>query len=150
MEFWTTVLAEWREAFATDRAYRFGIFARDTGADGPLLGTCNFSDIVRGLFQACYLGYALGERHQGQGYMTEALRAAIDFMWSNVKLHRIMANYMPHNARSANVLANLGFTIEGRADNYLFIDGAWRDHVLTSLTNPHPIAPALATAPGPT
>ena len=46
-----------------------------------------------------------------------------------------MANYVPSNRKSASVLARLGFTIEGYAREYLFIDGAWRDHVLTSLTN---------------
>ncbi|MBC7910537.1 MAG: alanine acetyltransferase, partial [Pyrinomonadaceae bacterium] len=28
-----------------------------------------------------------------------------------------------------------GFTVEGYARDYLLIDGEWRDHVLTSLTN---------------
>ena len=31
----------------------------------------------------------------------------------------------------------LGFVQEGYARDYLFIDGAWRDHILTSRTNPH-------------
>jgi ribosomal-protein-alanine N-acetyltransferase len=29
-------------------------------------------------------------------------------------------------------LRALGFTVEGYARDYLFIDGAWRDHVLTA------------------
>jgi ribosomal-protein-alanine N-acetyltransferase len=48
-----------------------------------------------------------------------------------------MANYRPQNERSARLLERLGFTREGLAKDYLFIDGAWRDHVLTSLTNRH-------------
>lgn len=55
-----------------------------------------------------------------------------------------MANYMPANARSAAVLQRLGFTIEGTARDYLFLAGAWQDHVLTSLTNPRPVVPALS------
>jgi ribosomal-protein-alanine N-acetyltransferase len=47
-----------------------------------------------------------------------------------------MANYRPENERSARVLERLGFEREGLAREYLFIDGAWRDHVLTSLLNP--------------
>ncbi len=35
--------------------------------------------------------------------------------------------------RSAQVLARLGFQIEGRARRYLQLNGVWRDHVLTSL-----------------
>jgi ribosomal-protein-alanine N-acetyltransferase len=47
-----------------------------------------------------------------------------------------MANYRPENERSGILLERLGFVREGLAKDYLFIDGQWRDHVLTSLTNP--------------
>ena len=118
--------------------FSFAFVARGVGDETPILGWCNFTNVIRGIFQACYLGYKLDERSQGQGYMTEALTAAIDYMFTKQRLHRIQANYMPHNQRSAAVLRRLGFTIEGTARKYLFIGGEWRDHVLTSLTNPDP------------
>ncbi len=65
--------------------------------------------------------------------LREALRAALQWVFGQGKLHRVMANYMPSNERSAAVLHALGFRIEGFAPNYLFLDGAWRDHVLTAL-----------------
>jgi hypothetical protein len=34
------------------------------------------------------------------------------------------------------LLERLGFASEGLAKDYLFIDGAWRDHVLTARLNP--------------
>ena len=68
--------------------------------------------------------------------MAEALRATNAWAFGELRLHRIMANYRPENERSARVLERLGFVCEGIARNYLFIDGAWRDHVLTSLTSP--------------
>jgi ribosomal-protein-alanine N-acetyltransferase len=49
-----------------------------------------------------------------------------------------MANYMPENERSANLLKKLGFEREGFARSYLKIAGRWRDHVLNSLLNPDP------------
>jgi ribosomal-protein-alanine N-acetyltransferase len=120
-------------------AYSLAIVARGGGGDAPILGWCQFSNLIRGIFQACFLGYKLDRRSQGNGYMTEALSGAIDYMFREVRLHRIQANYMPHNQRSAAVLRRLGFTIEGTAKAYLFIGGAWRDHVLTSLVNPDPL-----------
>lgn len=101
-----------------------------------VLGVCNFTNIVRGTFQACHLGYALSERHQGKGLMFEALDTAIDYMFGVQGLNRIMANYMPHNERSGRLLTRLGFSIEGRAERFLRIDGRWEDHVLTSRLNP--------------
>lgn len=144
VDFWQTSLERRRQNFLSDKGYNFGIFWRDAGLQGPLLGYCNFSEIVRGLFQACYLGYALAENAQGKGIMSEALAGTINYMWTTVKLHRIMANYMPHNKRSETVLQRLGFAVEGSAKNYLFINGQWRDHVLTSLTNPIPMVPPKA------
>jgi ribosomal-protein-alanine N-acetyltransferase len=105
--------------------------------ESEVLGVCNFTNTVFGTFQSCHLGYALGKGHQGEGYMTEALTAAIDYVFTQINLHRIMANYMPHNHRSANLLERLGFRIEGQAESFLLIDGKWEDHVLTSLINPN-------------
>jgi ribosomal-protein-alanine N-acetyltransferase len=68
--------------------------------------------------------------------MAEALRAANAFVFGQMRIHRIMANFRPENERSRQLLRRLGFAEEGFARDYLYIDGAWRDHVLTSLVNP--------------
>ena len=142
--YWRERLDRQVEQFQAGTAYAFSIFDRATGADGPFLGYVNFSEVVRGVFLACYMGYALAETAQGQGFMAEACRAGIDYIFNEVRLHRIMANYMPANARSAAVLERLGFTVEGTAKDYLFLAGAWQDDVLTSLTNPRPVSPTLS------
>ncbi len=101
-----------------------------------LIGVCNFSNIVRGPFQACTLGYSIAASRQAQGFMFEALQASIAYMFEQQDLHRIMANYVPENTRSGDLLDRLGFEIEGRAKDYLHIAGAWRDHILTAKINP--------------
>jgi [ribosomal protein S5]-alanine N-acetyltransferase len=133
--FWRDRLALSVEEFQADRAARFVMRPRDD-AGGEIIGTCNYTNIVRGAFHACHLGYQIGHSHEGRGLMTEALRATNAYMFETMRLHRIMANYRPENERSARVLERLGFVREGLARDYLFIDGAWRDHILTSLTNP--------------
>jgi ribosomal-protein-alanine N-acetyltransferase len=114
-------------------ALHFAIFL--AGSE-EMLGVCNFTNIVRGVFQACHLGYAIAARHQGYGYMQEAVQAGIAHMFTRAGLHRIMANHLPENERSARLLQRLGFEREGLARSYLMINGRWRDHILNSLINP--------------
>ena len=75
--------------------------------------------------------------------MHEALTAAIAYMFDVKALHRIQANHLPENARSAALLPRLGFVREGLAKDYLFIANRWRDHVLNALCNPRFDASAL-------
>lgn len=105
--------------------------------ESEVLGVCNYTNIVRGTFEACHLGYALAERYQGQGLMFEALTESNRYMFEEIGLNRIMANYLPRNVRSGRLLARLGFVIEGEARRFLKINGRWEDHILTSQLNPH-------------
>lgn len=103
---------------------------------GDMIGECNFSNFVLGAFQACHLGYSLAQKAQGKGLMREGLSRAIAYVFEDLQLHRVMANYRPENERSARVLSALGFEREGFAKSYLKINGQWADHVLTALINP--------------
>lgn len=133
--YWYRRLERSRDELAREASCRLAIFRRGD-PEGPVLGHCNFTQIVRGGFQACFLGYSLDRRVVGKGMMTEALSAAIPFVFGKLRLHRIQANYVPTNERSGRVLRGLGFVVEGYARDYLFVGGRWRDHVLTALANP--------------
>ena len=104
--------------------------------ESQIYGHCTLSQLVRGAFQACYMGYGVCHNCEGKGIAFQLTSSAINFAFSELKLNRIMANYIPHNNRSAKLLNYLGFTREGVARNYLKINGKWEDHVLTSLHNP--------------
>ena len=121
------------DEFEREQSVRLFLF--EHRADARVLGTITLDRLHRGPFQACYMGYALDQHEQGKGVMHEALQAAIGYAFAECKLHRIMANYMPTNARSGALLRRLGFVVEGYARDYLRVDGQWRDHILTSLTN---------------
>ena len=134
--FWCDRLGNAVEEYHAGRSARFVLQARgEAPFEAPILGTCNYTNVVRGPFLACNLGYQVARSHQGMGLMSEALRATNAFVFGELKLHRIMANYRPENERSGRLLERLGFVREGLARDYLFIDGQWRDHVLTALVN---------------
>ena len=135
-EFWQKKIWESRKAWQEETAFRFIFMQKDSDFEsGPILGTINFTQVFRGPFQACFLGYGIDGERQGQGLTTEALKAAIQWLFKEKNLHRIMANHLLDNIASEKVLEKLGFQKEGLAKDYLFIDGQWRDHILTSLTN---------------
>lgn len=123
-------IKEIRKDFFADRSVAFFFL---NASQTKILGYSNYSNIVRGAFQACYLGYSLAEAEQGKGLMNEALRAGIDYMHKEQNIDRIMANYMPRNKASEAVLTRLGFEKEGIAKNYLKIADKWEDHILTAL-----------------
>jgi ribosomal-protein-alanine N-acetyltransferase len=129
--YWKEELATAAKEFKAGQSLRL-VFVQKEEHEGPIAGTINFRNFVWGAFRACHLGYGLDHRFQGQGLMREALEAALDYVFEEIKLHRVMAAYMPRNERSARLLKSLGFEAEGYAREYLHLNGAWRDHVLTS------------------
>ncbi|MEP7099985.1 MAG: GNAT family N-acetyltransferase [Burkholderiales bacterium] len=128
-------------AFAAGTGFRY--LLQPIGDTGRVIGSINFSNIVRSAFQSCNLGYALDQEYEGQALMTEALRCAIGEVFSpRINLHRIQAAYRPENWRSAEVLKRLNFHDEGVCPDYLFIDGLWRVHRLVALLNKGFVEPA--------
>ena len=100
---------------------------------GRLSGQVTVNSIVRGAFQAGYVGYWVDERVAGRGVLPTALALVLDHCFGPVGLHRVEANVRPENAASLRVVHKLGFREEGRHLRYLFIDEAWRDHASFAL-----------------
>lgn len=100
-----------------------------------VIGDLSFTNITRGVFHSCYLGYKIDHEFQGKGLMYDSLHVAIKHVFDDMGLHRVMANYRPTNERSGRLLRRLNFTIEGYARDYLLLDGQWQDHILTALVN---------------
>jgi len=121
-----------RRGWRQDTKYVFMVTARETGA--PIIGRVALSQVCRGPMQAGYLGYWIDAERQGQGLMTEAVRAALGFAFGPARLHRVQINVMPRNAASHAVVAKVGARKEGLSLRYLEIAGVWEDHVMYALT----------------
>lgn len=104
---------------------------------GQVVAMCNINNVIREAFQGCYMGFGVSKTHEGTGCMYELCLATIEHAFKTMKLHRIMANHMPANERSAKLLKRLGFEKEGYGKRYLKINGKWEDHVMTALINPY-------------
>jgi ribosomal-protein-alanine N-acetyltransferase len=116
----------WRD-IDEDAAYPYFIF----DAQGEVLvGALTLSNVRRGVAQTGTLGYWIGLPHARRGYMTSAVRLAVDFAFRHLGLHRVEASCLPHNRASIDLLQKCGFEHEGLARGYLKIAGEWRDHLL--------------------
>jgi ribosomal-protein-alanine N-acetyltransferase len=120
-------LRRYSEDIRTDQGYAFLIFRK---SDGALVGGLTLANIRRGVAQAGSLGYWMGLPHVRQGYMTAAVRAIIPFALETLRLHRVEAACIPTNVSSIRLLENTGFTREGYAREYLYINSIWQDHLL--------------------
>jgi ribosomal-protein-alanine N-acetyltransferase len=97
-------------------------------ADGAIIGFFNISQITQAPLQSAYLGYAVGERFAGQGYMREGIHQALRHAFVSLGLHRLEANIQPDNEASLALARAAGFRREGFSPRYLKISGRWRDH----------------------
>ncbi|MBV9570620.1 MAG: GNAT family N-acetyltransferase [Alphaproteobacteria bacterium] len=113
-----------------DTAYAFFVFLK---SDDTLIGGCTLSNVRRGVTQCCALGYWIGARFSRQGYMQDAIRALLPFIFQTLGLHRVEAACVPANEASKNLLMRTGFRQEGLALRYLQINGEWQDHALFGL-----------------
>lgn len=132
--FWDHQIQRNIDEYYSDISARFFVFPNS----GPskVIGNVSLSNVVRNAAQFCFLGYNFDEQLQGQGFGTEAVKAVVEFGFTQMKLHRIMANYIPTNERSGRLLKRVGFHVEGYARDYLFLGGKWQDHIMTAMVNP--------------
>lgn len=123
-------LRRYRRDQLADQSYAFFMISHTTG---EVVGGLTFSNVRRGVTQAATLGYWMGERFAGRGYMSEAVRAMLPFAFNTLMLHRVEAACLPSNEASIRLLEKVGFQREGLARGLLKIDAEWRDHLLFAI-----------------
>ncbi|MVA76897.1 GNAT family N-acetyltransferase [Auraticoccus sp. F435] len=132
---WFTEQAQRQDTLTRLRAAEAGdglplVLVSGTGAEEEVVGVVNVSGTIRGSFQSANLGYWVDAGLAGRGLMTEAVRATCELSRDHLRLHRLQAGTLLHNAASQRVLTRCGFTPIGVAERYLRIAGRWQDHRL--------------------
>nr|WP_138206446.1 GNAT family protein [Haloimpatiens lingqiaonensis] len=102
----------------------FGVYEEQ-----KFIGIIKVSNIIYGVFKNAFVGYSMDEKHQGKGYMKDALRLVVNYCFEEMGLHRLEASTLVDNEKSQSVLKACGFKELGLNENYLFINGKWRDHI---------------------
>jgi ribosomal-protein-alanine N-acetyltransferase len=92
------------------------VIARKAG--GQFIGLCQLEQIA-GANEA-ELSYLFDQPYWGQGFATEAARAAVRYGFEHSAWDRIVAATLPQNVASRRVLAHLGFVYEKDVNYYEF------------------------------
>ncbi|WP_284574893.1 GNAT family protein [Streptomyces sp. 2P-4] len=130
-------------------------------ATGAIAGFVNVNNIVRGAFQCGALGYGAFAHAAGRGLLGEGLDLVLAHAFAplagggdragahtgaaaqaapaagagvGLGLHRLEANIQPGNTASIGLVRSRGFRLEGLSPDFLFVDGAWRDHERWAIT----------------
>lgn len=115
-------IEEWIAGFSQRKAL---VWALTLKTDGTFLGTCGF-EAFNWHSRRGEVGYDIGQAHWGKGLMAEAMRAALDYAFQDLELHRVEAHTLLDNTRSVSLLRRLGFHQEGAFRERIYLrDRFW-------------------------
>jgi len=104
--------------------YCWGIELKELGI---LIGSLSM-EIISENARVANAGYCLGERFWNCGYVTEAMRAAADYMFYDVNINRIEAYHSVGNPASGRVMQKIGMIKEGFSrQKYITGRGEYQD-----------------------
>lgn len=113
-----------RRQFADNNGFQAAIVSGD-----EIVGVVGFH-AIDWANRVTSIGYWLGEGHQGNGTMTEAVRALVNHAFYTWKLHRVEIRAAPGNRRSRAIPERLGFVEEGTLREAERIGERYLDNVI--------------------
>jgi RimJ/RimL family protein N-acetyltransferase len=120
---------EIQECFENRSMLKWGLALRDSDV---LIGTVTLFNLNSDNGRA-EIGYCLGRKYWGNGYMNEALRQMIDYFFTTLNLRRLEADVDPRNVGSIRTVERLGFQREGYLRQRWHVDGEIQDSLFYGL-----------------
>jgi ribosomal-protein-alanine N-acetyltransferase len=109
------VIANWIGSYDSMETYHWAIFPSDFKKPIGSISVTALSDKN----EKCEVGYCISRRFWGKGYVTEALKAVISFLFEDIGFERIAAFHHIENTASAKVMLKAGMKYEGRIRKYI-------------------------------
>jgi ribosomal-protein-alanine N-acetyltransferase len=108
------------QALVLERSQGTDFWAVALKESNLLVGHLYFNPVEPAELGVWELGYIFNPRYQHQGYAAEAAGALVDFAFSHLNAHRIVALCNPLNTASWKLLERIGFTREGTLRRNIF------------------------------
>ncbi|MBQ6478885.1 MAG: GNAT family N-acetyltransferase [Erysipelotrichaceae bacterium] len=110
------------ERFRRNEIYAFAIILKESGEVIGEIFQCSKPSPIE---HSTEIGYALGRSYWNKGYMSEAMKMMIDFMFS-IGIHKVTACHLEGNEASGRVMCKCGMCFEGiRKDAVYYHDRYW-------------------------
>ena len=109
--------------------FQFAVALQSTGC---LVGDCYLLVYRHEPCQA-EIGYTLDRAHHGQGLMTEAVGRLLEYVFTDLGLHRVVAITDVANTASVRLLERLGLRREGHFIQNIWFKGQWGDEYLYAI-----------------
>lgn len=106
-----------KQKYQTQEFEPWGITHKET--PNLVIGTigCTYRTAERNMVE---MGFALSPEYWNKGYVTEAGKAVIDFLFTNTNIQKIYARAKAENITSQKVLLKMGFTFEGEVKQNVY------------------------------
>ena len=121
---------EWIRAVDFRTTMGFAIVVRENDLH---VGNCDLREI-NPIDRNASLGIVIGRKDTwGNGFGTEAVGLLCRYAFEGLDLHRVSISCYANNARGLRLYARLGFVVEGRRREQVFVDGRFVDEFVLGL-----------------
>ena len=103
------ILAVWTKQYHDNTFYQWAIVLKELDEPIGSISVVNHDDRV----DMAEIGFCIGKNWWGQGIMTEAMKAIMDYLFEEVGVQRIEAGHDPNNPASGAVQRKCGLKYEG-------------------------------------
>ena len=79
------------------------------------------------------IGCTLNKNYQNKGYATESIKRVIDYLFNELKKHRIITSIDPDNKNSIRLVERIGFRNEAHFVESLMMNGKWVDDLIYAI-----------------
>ncbi len=115
------VMSEFAASWVAGKAFFLGAFLH---ASGEFVAQI-YVGVANPDLPEFEVGFIADVDHEGQGYVSEAVRGVLPFLFGQLGAHRVRLECDDTNERSARVAERCGFTLEGHIrENHLWPDGS--------------------------
>jgi [ribosomal protein S5]-alanine N-acetyltransferase len=132
-EWFADLVQNYQQEAVRDTVYIFDIFHKENGSH---IGTIDFSTLARADLQWARIGYTLHNQHWRQGYAKEAVTAALQLAFDELKFHRVEAHINLDNEASIQLAKSVGMEYECVRKGFLFENEEWTDHIIYYINAP--------------